>query len=922
MEEASPFSMEENVCEYCGNGDATHDVTLSSANDPTLLTWSQAVVGIEPASLSAADLANRIACVSYGPSTLVVNISLLPPRVLTIQFQTAAPADLPAAYSGYTIWKPFTDAEKAQFLDIFAEYESYLNIDFQVVTGAADPDISLGHVNLEPDYGGRGQFQYNNGGTIWDGWALYNQTRDMSLASNRGLAVHEIGHTLSLKHPGNYDINPANAPPPPYLPADEDNSKYSVMSYNNDPLTNLRADRLMVYDVAALQERWGANMSWHTGNDVYGVPMVRRMVIWDAGGIDTLDGSSVAGGVSIDLREGNFSSLGAVDNVVLAYGAVVENAVGGGAGDILIGNATANVLNGGTGADSMSGGSGNDIYFVENAGDVVIENANEGTDTVNSSTHYGLAAEVENLVLLGSADLQGYGNALANTITGNGGNNLLSGGAGADSMTGGAGDDLYFVDDMGDSVVESVNQGNDAVFSTVSYNMTANVETLILQGSADLQGYGNTLGNTIYGNSGSNLLNGDVGADIMVGGTNDDAYFVDNANDAVVENANEGNDAVFSTAHYGLSANVETLVLQGSADLQGYGNSLNNAIFGNSGSNLLNGFAGADTMYGGAGSDVYFVDNASDTVVENANEGNDTVFSTANLGLTANVENLILLGSGDLQGYGNDLANVVYGNAGNNLLDGGAGADLMVGGVGDDIYFADNSSDAAFENANEGNDAVFASANYGLASDVETLVMQGSADLQGYGSSQANTLYGNTGNNLLNGGAGADTMYGNAGNDTYFVDNVGDVVVENPSEGTDVVLSSVNYTLTANVEALVLQGAANIFGTGNTGANSLFGNIGDNSLDGGASADVLQGNGGNDTFVFQAGQASGDTVVDFAGNAALAGDSLKLVGYGAGATFTNIDATHWQINYNGGALHEVIAFMNGAAIDVSDVVFV
>jgi hypothetical protein len=62
--------------------------------------------------------------------------------------------------------------------------------------------------------------------------------------------------------------------------------------------------------------------------------------------------------------------------------------------------------------------------------------------------------------------------------------------------------------------------------------------------------------------------------------------------------------------------------------------------------------------------------------------------------------------------------------------------------------------------------------------------------------------------------------------------------------------------------------------------------------------------------------------VDFAGNAALAGDSLKLVGYGAGATFTNIDATHWQINYNGGALHEVIAFMNGAAIDVSDVVFV
>jgi Ca2+-binding RTX toxin-like protein len=122
------------------------------------------------------------------------------------------------------------------------------------------------------------------------------------------------------------------------------------------------------------------------------------------------------------------------------------------------------LLDGGTGADQMWGGKGNDTYFVDNAGDTVIENANEGTDTVNASTHYGLTWEVENLVLLGSADLRGYGNAVANTITGNGGNNLLNGGADADTMTGGAGDDLYFVDSMGDMVVESANQGNDAVW--------------------------------------------------------------------------------------------------------------------------------------------------------------------------------------------------------------------------------------------------------------------------------------------------------------------------------------------------------------------------------------------------------------------------------------------------------------------------
>src|SRR5262245_37745372 len=94
-----------------------------------------------------------------------------------------------------------------------------------------------------------------------------------------------------------------------------------------------------------------------------------------------------------------------------------------------------------------------------------------------------------------------------------------------------------------------------------------------------------------------------------------------------------------------------------------------------------------------------------------------------------------------------------------------------------------------------------------------------------------------------------------------------------------------------------------------------------NVLDGGAGADQLTGNTGNDTFVFHMGQAAGDIIVDFAGNGASAGDSLQFVGYGAGATFTQNDATHWQVNFNGGASHEVITFLNGASIDPTDVLF-
>ena len=218
---------------------------------------------------------------------------------------------------------------------------------------------------------------------------------------------------------------------------------------------------------------------------------------------------------------------------------------------------------------------------------------------------------------------------------------------------------------------------------------------------------------------------------------------------------------------------------------------------------------------------------------------------------------------------------------------------------------------------------MFSTAHLVLPANVEILVLQGSADLQGYGNGDANKLYGNAGSNLLDGRGGADVMRGGAGNDVCFVDDAGDLVVENVNEGTDAVFSTVGYSLTANVEALVLQGSGNLAGTGNGLANKLYGNAGDNALDGGAGVDVLTGNAGNDTFMFNVGQAGGDIVVDFAGNGAAAGDSLQFVGYGAGATFTKNenDATHWQVNYNGGTSHEVITFMNGASIDPTDVLF-
>ena len=150
------------------------------------------------------------------------------------------------------------------------------------------------------------------------------------------------------------------------------------------------------------------------------------------------------------------------------------------------------------------------------------------------------------------------------------------------------------------------------------------------QGGADLQGYGNTLANTLIGNSGNNLLNGGIGADGMQGGAGNDTYFVDNVGDGVVEGAGAGNDTVFSTVNFTLSANVETLILQGSADLQGYGNSLVKRSTATP-ATICSTAASAPTSWSAAPATTPTSSTTSPTpAFESAGAGNDTVFSTAN----------------------------------------------------------------------------------------------------------------------------------------------------------------------------------------------------------------------------------------------------------------------------------------------------
>ena len=206
----------------------------------------------------------------------------------------------------------------------------------------------------------------------------------------------------------------------------------------------------------------------------------------------------------------------------------VDVLTGGTGSDILSGLDGDDTLDGGGGADRLEGGTGNDT-FITDGGDVIVEDAGEGTDTVRSSVDYFLGTNLENLLLTGIAEV-GVGNGVANVLTGNsddnsliglGGNDTLNGGTGADVLVGGKGDDIY-ITDGGDTIVESLDTGTDTVRSSASHTLFGNVENLILTGLGAINGTGNALANTITGNAAKNTLTGLAGNDAISGGSGND----------------------------------------------------------------------------------------------------------------------------------------------------------------------------------------------------------------------------------------------------------------------------------------------------------------------------------------------------------------------------------------------------------------
>ena len=449
-----------------------------------------------------------------------------------------------------------------------------------------------------------------------------------------------------------------------------------------------------------------------------------------------------------------------------------------------------NSLDGSVGpATVMYGLAGDDSYFVDDVADQAIESIagvdTGGYDIVASMVSYYLGDNVEELLLIGSGNLYGSGNSSDNFILGNDGNNQLYGWGGDDELVGGLGSDTL----NGGDGYDIANYSGASRSVTVSLLLQDQVQVTGSEGSDYLTGIegltGSQFGDVLIGDDNGNQLDGGAGNDTMTGGAGDDDYIVEDAGDKIVETLNSGFDWVVSLVSYTLGDNLEKLTLISPEGLNGTGNGLANILNGNSRNNVLDGRAGADTMAGRTGNDTYSVDNVGDVVIELVGGGTSDTVKTdlASYTLGANVENLILVGSGNINGTGNELSNLIIGNGADNVLTGGKGDDTLTGGKGDDMLVSGTGADRMIggdgndtyqygaddtivEAANGGIDTVLTSlAMTNLGPTLENVTLIGSA-LNANGNGLANIMIGNGLNNILQGGNGADTIDGRAGADT------------------------------------------------------------------------------------------------------------------------------------------------------------
>jgi Ca2+-binding RTX toxin-like protein len=730
------------------------------------------------------------------------------------------------------------------------------------ISQTADQDAPSAYGGFPSDFRGVA-------GDIWFGRT--NQPYyDLPAKGDWGFAtiMHEIGHTMGLKH-GHQDYTNSDLSfyfgtfprvGTQALTPDRDGQAWSLMTYTPAPFTNSnfagekinQPQSYMQYDVAALQYLYGANFNTNSGDSVYtfsqttgemfingvgqGAPVGNKIfsTIWDGGGNDTIDVSNYSNGVTVDLRPGEFSTFDpaqlannlAYQNLVnLAPGniamsllynndsrSLIENAKGGSGNDIFIGNTANNFLDGGAGSDTVifTGTTGVSVTLNDAGTDVIVSHDGE-TDTLRS---------IENV----------QGTSGNDSLTGNGQNNVLSGGAGgSDMLAGGGGDDRLI--GGGFTVATSFVVGTPASQPDITKPQATN--------------------------------NGSIATAINTAG----AYDVDSnpniTSSTTIPHATINATATGGTLEY-YRLDVTAAGAQAIFDIDGTG-SLSDSIIelvDASGNLITSNDTGPGDPGTTTGDDGYITYTFTAAGTYYVRVGRFTSGASAQPMVAGQTYQLHI----SLQGAAGSTV-FTANNSSVLTADGGEGNDVVMGTLGNDSMTGGNGNDtASFVSAFTGGSATGVTVDLNLQGAAQNTVAAGNDTLVGFenliGSSLSDTLTGDGNDNSIEGGLGADTLAGGLGNDTAsYAGATSGVTVSLALQGSAQNTGSAGTDTLSGFENLAGSGFNDSL-TGDSNANTVSGGAGDDTLNPGANAggtvDLLDGGAGSDTASF-AGNASGVT---------------------------------------------------------------